>query len=113
MFVQNIHQMHRDHVPTVPSSCHLLASTSTCYNQGYIRYAPATSSAKAKDIQVFTLQGHPEFTASISNLVIAARTSTGVLSEAIAKDGEKRNDQLKNDGVPVVGKVIWQILGVA
>ncbi|EIN05524.1 class I glutamine amidotransferase-like protein [Punctularia strigosozonata HHB-11173 SS5] len=108
----NIHQMHRDHVPSVPTSCQLLATSSICLNQGYIRYTPGSVSKDIRNIQIFTLQGHPEFTASISNLVITARSSTGVIPKDLAEDAEKRNKELQSDGVSVVGRAIWAILGV-
>lgn len=35
---QNIQQMHRDHVPTVPPTFQLLGSTQVSHNQGMLRY---------------------------------------------------------------------------
>ncbi|KII87858.1 hypothetical protein PLICRDRAFT_42374 [Plicaturopsis crispa FD-325 SS-3] len=103
----NIQQMHRDHVPTLPSSCRLLGSTATSYNQGMVRYADADPSS----IQVLTLQGHPEFTTSIVNAIVEAREAVGVISHEIADDARARGEW-RNDGVSVVGKVIWKVLGL-
>jgi GMP synthase-like glutamine amidotransferase len=104
--------MHRDHVPTVPEPLHLLGSSPVCYNQGMVKLKDGTdaSSANATDVHVITVQGHPEFTSSISDLVISARASTGILPGELADDGHRRNKDLKNDGVDVIGRLFWRIL---
>ncbi|KAI0343866.1 class I glutamine amidotransferase-like protein [Trametopsis cervina] len=107
----NIQQMHRDHVPKVPASCHLLASTAISGNQGFVRYATGTSDASPKDIQIFTVQGHPEFTERIVATVVDARSATGVIDPTTAADARRRA-QWRNDGVDVIAKAIWKILGV-
>lgn len=68
MLVQAIHQMHRDHVPTVPDGFELLGSTPICEIHGMVKISPsanhASSQAKPlelKDIQVLTLQGNSYF----------------------------------------------------
>jgi hypothetical protein len=61
-------------------------------------------------IHVLTLQGHPEFTTSISDLIVQARAGTGVLSGEIAEDAYRRNKELRNDGIEVVGRLIWEAL---
>ena len=104
--------MHRDHVPELPSSCLLLASTSITPNQGFIQYSSdAPSSPSPSDIQIFTVQGHPEFTESIVSTVVDMRESTGVIDKETAADARRRA-QWRNDGVDVIGKLIWKILGV-
>ena len=103
--------MHRDHVPEVPEGCDLLASSPVCMNQGFIRYTPGSSSRTPKDIQIFTVQGHPEFTESLVRKVVDLRSSTGVIDQATAESARARA-KWRNDGVPVIAKVIWQILGV-
>lgn len=102
--------MHRDHVPAVPEGCDLLASTDVAYNQGYVRYADKAR-RDLQSIQILTLQGHPEFTASISNLVIDARASVGVLPGDLAADAKARNEDLSNDGLDIA-RVMWKILGI-
>jgi GMP synthase-like glutamine amidotransferase len=111
--MQNIQQFHRDHVPAVPPPLHLLGSTSVSYNQGMVLLEDGTSpdTAKPTDIRVFTVQGHPEFTASISNFIIDARIQTGVLSKQVAEDARLRNAKLQNDGVDIVGRLMWKIMG--
>lgn len=72
-----------------------------------------TSSVIPTDVHVITVQGHPEFTSSISDLVISARASTGVLPTELADDGHRRNKELTNDGVDVIGQLFWKILDKA
>ncbi|EKM53291.1 uncharacterized protein PHACADRAFT_259553 [Phanerochaete carnosa HHB-10118-sp] len=106
----NIQQMHRDHIPEVPACCELLASSPICKNQGFVRYAPGALSRTPKDIQIFTVQGHPEFTENIVRKIIDVRLSTGVIDQATA-DSARQRAKWRNDGVGVIGKAIWQILG--
>lgn len=104
--------MHRDHIPELPNGCELLASTSISPNHGFIRYDPSSTSPSPKqpaDIQVFTVQGHPEFTESIVEKVVNLRESTGVLDKPTAETARSRA-RWRNDGVPVIGKAVWQIL---
>jgi GMP synthase-like glutamine amidotransferase len=105
--------MHRDHVPTVPEPLHLLGSTSIAYNQGMVLLEEGKSAdaVEPTDVHVFTVQGHPEFTASISDLIISARTSTGVIEKELSEDASKRNKELRNDGVEVIGRLMWKIMG--
>ena len=106
---QNIQQMHRDHIPEVPEGCELLASTPVCKNQGFVRYAPGSVSRTPKDIEIFTIQGHPEFTENIVRKIVDLRSSTGVIDQSTAESARARA-KWRNDGVDVIGKAIWQIL---
>ncbi|KAI0075619.1 class I glutamine amidotransferase-like protein [Panus rudis PR-1116 ss-1] len=118
----NIQQMHRDHVPDIPKGCHLLGSTEVSHNQGFIRFVPGSRSAQSaqpdfsdpetwKDIQIFTVQGHPEFTRRIVDKIVDARSATGVIGKDVAEDARRRAEW-RNDGVDVIGKVLWRIIGV-
>ncbi|KZT03619.1 class I glutamine amidotransferase-like protein [Laetiporus sulphureus 93-53] len=109
----NIQQMHRDHVPAVPPSFHLLGSTPVSPNQGMVRFASGTSvdHPMPQDVQIFTVQGHPEFTQRISEKIVEARERKGVMGKDIAEDARKRAEW-RNDGVGVIGKVMWEIMGV-
>jgi len=109
----NIQQMHRDHVPAVPPTFQLLGSTSVSVNQGMVRFSPhaAPEQRSLSDVQIFTLQGHPEFDKGIVSGLVEVRSNTGVFSEDVAADAERRKDW-QNDGIPVVGKAIWAVLGV-
>jgi len=119
----NIQQMHRDHIPAVPKSCILLGSTTITENQGFIRFSPSSDSAQSpsppslndkqsiKDIQIFTVQGHPEFTKRIVDSLVDLRAETGVLPADVVAQARDRADW-RNDGVNVIGRVLWRILGI-
>ncbi|TBU23564.1 class I glutamine amidotransferase-like protein [Dichomitus squalens] len=111
LFPQNIQQMHRDHVPAAPPSFYLLGSTPISPNQGMVKLYPGGSpeSVSPADVHIFTVQGHPEFTQFIVDEIVKARSSTGVIGKDIVEDVQRRRD-LRNDGVEVVGKTLWDIL---
>ncbi|KAI9456748.1 class I glutamine amidotransferase-like protein [Russula earlei] len=109
----NLQQLHRDHVPTIPPSFHLLGSTSVTRNQGMVRFSDPGACLPVPDgsmpkIHILTLQGHPEFTAEIVKEVIRARSERGIIDKDTAEDGLIRADE-RNDGV-IVGRVIWQVI---
>jgi GMP synthase-like glutamine amidotransferase len=110
-----IQQMHRDHVPSAPSSSfHILASTPLTPNQGMVRFLPSipqstplpSHTATLPPIQILTLQGHPEFTESIVSSIVEQRAASGVIDAEAAKDSERRRFW-KTDSLDVIGKVIW------
>ena len=109
---QNIQEMHRDHVPAVLAGFELLGSTDICNNQGMVRYTHDASGrlAKLSDIRTLTVQGHPEFTKSIVSKVVGIRTDKGIFTPEFARDAIRRNE-LRNDGVEVIARAIWKILG--
>ena len=109
---QNIQEMHRDHVPTVPPSFELLGSTDVCHNQGMVRcnYDGSGSLAKLSDIQILTVQGHPEYTKSIISKLVGIRANNGTFTPELAQDAIERNE-LRNDGVEVIARTVWKILG--
>ncbi|TFK47377.1 class I glutamine amidotransferase-like protein [Heliocybe sulcata] len=113
--IVNIQQMHRDHVPSIPESFHLLGSTAVTKNQGMVRFDPSTGASPSQfsldDIQVLTVQGHPEYTTDIVKLLVQARSATGVLDKPTADDFFKR-EGWKDEGRGVIAKLIWEILGV-
>jgi len=105
--------MHRDHVPTVPPSFHLLGSTTKTVNQGMVQFSDPDAripipSGSMPRIHILTLQGHPEFTAEIMKMIIGVRSQKGVLDKEIAEDGLKHTDD-RNDGVSIA-RVIWNVL---
>ncbi|CAE6480652.1 unnamed protein product [Rhizoctonia solani] len=109
-----IHQMHRDHVPDThtPAGFEIIGTTPACANQGMVLRYPGTSGKiNYEDVHVFTVQGHPEFHESIVSKVVDARELNGVMSPAVVADGRRRAP-LAHDGIPVIGKVMWAILGV-
>jgi GMP synthase-like glutamine amidotransferase len=106
--------MHRDHVPSVPPEFHLLGSTPVSFNQGMARFhntAMSSTSFSLTDIHILTVQGHPEFTKSISSAIIEARSASGILSTETVEDARRRADR-GDDGVALVGRVIWGVLDV-
>lgn len=78
-----------------------------------VRFLPDAppESQGLKDIQIFTLQGHPEFDKGIVSGLVETRLSTGIFDAGLAADVKKREDW-RNDGVSVLGKAIWTVLGV-
>ncbi|KAL5521075.1 hypothetical protein ACEPAG_8997 [Sanghuangporus baumii] len=110
-----IQQMHRDHVPTVPASFHLLASSPVAPVQGLVRFAPSGFASSGdvgpKDIQILTVQGHPEFTPFIVNSIIDIREKNGAMSPEIAKEGRERAAR-PDEGTGIIGRTIWKVLGV-
>lgn len=56
------------------------------------------------------MQGHPEFTTPISETVISDRLSTGILDTETAEGARSRAER-RNDGVDVVGRTVWKVLG--
>jgi len=108
----SIQQMHRDHVPTVPSGFELLGSTGTCHNEGMVKYTSDESGklAKLSDIHILTVQGHPEFTRDIVAMLVGFRAENGILTPECAQDAIKRNDELRDEPPQLVGKAVWQIL---
>jgi len=111
----NIQEMHRDHVPVVPPSFHLLASTAISNNQGMVRFNNNATDDPLRcslaDVHIFTLQGHPEFTEPIVSALVEQRHASGVIDAEAAAEAERRRFW-KNDGVDVCGKAIWSVLGV-
>jgi hypothetical protein len=83
-----------------------------------------------RKIHIFTIQGHPEFHASIMSKLIENRARRGILSQDVAADAKARNaleavgggyqrrieeegtgNERMNDGLEV-GEVIWEMLGL-
>ncbi|CAE6468577.1 unnamed protein product [Rhizoctonia solani] len=109
-----IHQMHRDHVPDThtPPGFEIIGATPACANQGMIlRYPDAKGKIGYDGVHIFTVQGHPEFHESIISKIVDARELNGVLNPSAAADGRRRAP-LPHDGIPVIGRVMWGILGI-
>ncbi|KAF9004613.1 class I glutamine amidotransferase-like protein [Cyathus striatus] len=102
----NIQEMHRDHVPDVLPGFELLGGTGVSANQGMVKWRSGAEKKSLKDVHIITLQGHPEFTENIVSSLVEARSSSGVIDKEAAEDAEKRK-HWRNDGVSVVGKVLW------
>lgn len=114
--LQNIQQMHRDHVPSIPeeyngSKIALIGSTPLTPNQGYVLYRPTEKKLSSKSIQVLAVQGHPEFTERIVSAIVDARgpQGNGVMSADVVAEGKDRA-RWRNDGDTVIGKAVWEVL---
>ncbi|KAG8729494.1 hypothetical protein FRC12_020940 [Ceratobasidium sp. 428] len=110
-----IHQMHRDHVPatSIPPDFEIIGATPACANQGMVlRYPESSSLDGLRGVHVLTVQGHPEFHESIVSKVIDSRALSGVMSPAVVADGRERAVR-PHDGIEVVGRVMWGVLGVS
>jgi len=115
-------EMHQDHIPAVPPGFHLLGSTSVCHNQGMVRFRPDEAGRvknleerrdwdlDLKDAQILTMQGHPEYVEGIVCLELVWFLENGV-GEEVVRDAERRMF-LGHDGVKVVGKAFWGMLGI-
>ncbi|KDQ10636.1 hypothetical protein BOTBODRAFT_190300 [Botryobasidium botryosum FD-172 SS1] len=110
-----IQQVHSDHVPSVPPSCLLLGSTSTSPVQGMVRFTtPPTHDSSTfahTDIHILTVQGHPEFHASIVPKIIDYLGSVGAVDDDTA-DGGRKHAARDEDGVTAFGGAVWRVLGV-
>ncbi|KAL0064544.1 hypothetical protein AAF712_008489 [Marasmius tenuissimus] len=105
----NIQEMHRDYVPSVPPQFHLLGSTDATMNQGMVRYFGDSVSRDPIQIQILTVQGHPEFTEPIVSEVLKTRHATGVVDDATKDDATRRKDW-RNDG-KIVARAVWRMFG--
>jgi len=99
-----IQEVHRDHVPALPPPMELLASSSATPVEGMVSRYPSG------EIHVFTVQGHPEFTPDIVHTIIDVRGASGVMNAETVKEGRVKASK-RDDGVGLIGKAIWQILG--
>ncbi|KXN83788.1 Putative glutamine amidotransferase-like protein C13C5.04 [Leucoagaricus sp. SymC.cos] len=124
-----LQEMHRDHVVLesferqfASGELYLLGRTCLTGNQGVVKfYTPPESEADAevhekchRDIQVLTLQGHPEFSESVVTGIVRQRPDMG--TEVVCdywedKDGTGRRWE-KTDGLDYVAKALWKMLGV-
>lgn len=109
-----LQQMHRDHVSVMPDGFHLLGFTEISGNQGMVRFKEGINPEEGslENIQIFAVQGHPEFVQGIISRICETRVRVGVMTQDIADDAERRKDW-QNDGISILGKAVWQMLGVS
>ncbi|KAJ6113422.1 Glutamine amidotransferase type 1 [Penicillium sp. IBT 18751x] len=84
-----IQQMHQDVVYDCPSGVTLLGYSPRCAIQGM--YVPQ---------RFVTVQGHPEFTGEIEDVIIQSRAKAGVFSEDQAQEALRRTGN-EHDGVSI------------
>ncbi|KAH6904247.1 cytoplasmic protein [Coprinopsis sp. MPI-PUGE-AT-0042] len=63
-------------------------------------------------VQILTVQGHPEWHEGVVTPLIEERMASGVIPKDRAEDALRKAD-LRNDGMSVVGRVVWTMLGSA
>jgi hypothetical protein len=125
---QTIQQMHRDHVPSVPPTFHLLGSTNVSLNQGMVRFAPSSSNPNVTSpqspntsvqptplppIQILTIQGHPEFSSSVISSIIEQRVASGTIGVPAAEDANRRlaeKTPKANDALGLFGRAMWGLI---
>ena len=106
--MQTIHQVHQDHVPDLPKGFGLLGSTSVCEIQGMVQPADESS---LKEVDVYALQGHPEFSPDFVTEIINIREAKGILTKEFAQ--QSRKDAALHDEGVALGAVILNILDSA
>ncbi|KAG0140324.1 hypothetical protein CROQUDRAFT_665338 [Cronartium quercuum f. sp. fusiforme G11] len=108
-----LHQLHQDHVLSVPNNCFSIGSTSNCDIHGLIRFGSHLGPSefnRPTDISLLTVQGHPEFNPDVLLKLIDAREEGGVFSKALAEESRKYA-RMHDDGV-WFGTLILQIMGI-
>ncbi|GAA5836725.1 hypothetical protein JCM9279_007638 [Rhodotorula babjevae] len=106
-----IHQMHRDHIPSVPEGFDLLGSSSGCDVHGMVRFVEDEGVPHTvENVSILTLQGHPEFNSTIVNEVIDMREAKGVISHELAE--ESREYAGEHDDGDWIGRMFLRMFGV-
>ena len=100
-----MHQVHRDHVTSLPPNFSLLGNTVDCAIQGMTSPSTATSLA---DVQILTLQGHPEFSPDIVTALINMREEKGIITKDLA-DKSRQYAALHDEGLRA-GATILQLM---
>lgn len=94
-----IQQFHRDHVVgPLPEGYVLLADTEVCGNHGF----------SSEDGTIFAVQGHPEFTRDIMEMLVRIRGAIGILDEDVVKDVKLRMEDETHGGI--IADLIWGML---
>lgn len=104
--------MHKDHVPEVPPGCQLLLRSERYPVHSFVKLHPASTPERPL-AQVLTVQGHPEFTPAIVNIMVDVRSSMGVFDDATTAEARRRlvgKDGSGGEGVGRVGDAIWRVM---
>ncbi|KAG5634950.1 hypothetical protein H0H81_000222 [Sphagnurus paluster] len=122
---QIIQEIHTEHVPAVPPNFHLLGSSRLTPNQGMVRFRDGPHvdehhhdhgykhhhhGHNLEHAQILTLQGHPELFQEIIEGMVDLDVEEGLMTDELAEDVRRRR-HWRNDGVRVVGKAVWCMLG--
>ncbi|GAA5899679.1 putative amidotransferase [Sporobolomyces salmoneus] len=106
----SVHQMHQDHVPTLPEGFESLGSTEICPIHGMVKFVDPEGPKTLENVSIITLQGHPEFNAMIVNEVIEVRERKGVFSKEFAE--ASREDANQHDDGTLLGWKLLEVLGI-
>jgi GMP synthase-like glutamine amidotransferase len=100
---------HKDIVPSLPPNFHLLLKSEKYPIHSMVKYHPSNSDLA----QIFTIQGHPEFTPSLVSHVIDARVKAGVFKGEAAEEAKRRmggKDGTGGEGLGRLGWAIWKVM---
>ncbi|WVQ86130.1 hypothetical protein IAT38_008298 [Cryptococcus sp. DSM 104549] len=107
-----LEQMHRDHVPSLPPGCQLLARSSKYPVHSMVKLHPDSTEAKPL-AQILTVQGHPEFTPSIVSHIVDSRSELGVFDDEATAEARRRlggKDGTGGEGFGRIGWAVWRVL---
>jgi hypothetical protein len=77
-----------------------------------VRFRQDTSGYKLEDVQILTVQGHPEFHSKMMQFVVDLRESEEVDERVIRLARARMKAGWRHDGVSVIGRALWGIMGV-
>ncbi len=99
---------HKDHVPAPPPGFQVLLSTPAYPVHSMVKLRPSSATP-----QIFTVQGHPEYTPDIVKLMIETRFAEGRIDEGTFKEAGRRaggKDGSGGEGFDRVGWTIWRVI---
>lgn len=99
-------------MPEVPEGFQLLATTKRYPVHSMIKLYPSEGQASASEppqAHIFTIQGHPEFTPSIVDIMVDVREAGGVFDEQTTAEARRRAGGKAGTGGEGLGKVGWAI----
>jgi len=102
----NLHQVHRDHLPSLPPSFTLLSHNAITPVHAMARFSDSPSLSTC---QILSVQGHPEFKPELVLKIIDFREQKGIFNKEFADDS--RVDAKKHDDGIRVGRTILKVLG--
>ena len=71
--------------------------------------SPAPEDRTLENVQIFTVQGHPEFDERIVTELVRIRRANGIIDERTAAEAEMRKNEATHGRL--LGKAIWRVLG--
>ncbi|KAK1923202.1 class I glutamine amidotransferase-like protein, partial [Papiliotrema laurentii] len=107
-----IQQMHRDHVPTLPPDFQILSRSNKYPIHSMVKTHPTCTPANPR-AQIFSVQGHPEYTPDIVRLMVDIRSEQGIFDKKTTAEARRRlvgKDGSGGEGYGRVGWAIWRVL---